>query len=843
MNPLTPLYIGYENEVGLEEDKKPFMLPDSAFASLENSYVWRERVRKRSGNALLGRLQRVLTTQSLGHIDKDPITSRWTFNLFDLLVVQSTGTITGVTTGADTVITSVDHRLMTGVLVQINGVIGVTGINGSAFTITRVDANSFSLGAPSAGVYGGGGTWITESNSIGPPETPEVACGSVVITTGIPTVRIYTDNGKGQFISNTPSLANYGVIDYITGDIIIVTESANTLTVSVDLIYYPNLPVMGIWQQEVPSINDETTIFFDTKYAYVFESGAFREFIPFTTWNAQDWNFFWSTNYRGADESVRLFFTTNFINDADNPMRYVDNLNITWVDFAPQIDAANQMFQARILIPYYGRLLALNTYEGPSIGGSKNYFNRCRFSQIGNPVDQVNSWRQDIFGKGGFIDAPVSQDIIGAEFFKNTLIVFFERSTWQLRYIGEYGVPFIWERISSDFGSESTFSGILFDQGVLAVGSRAIISSTGVNCQRIDQKIPDKVFTFRNADHGVERVHSERDFQLELAYWCFSDAQDQEEGQYFPNKVLVLNYRNNTYAIFRDNVTCFGTFQTQTLEAILWGNTEVLWGNQDVYWEDVDSQTQYPNVVCGNQQGFVHYYNDRIMMNDANLTINSVTAIFNTLRIGIKNHNLIDGEFIYITGLTFVDIIFGLIQSSTNLNNKIYKVGVVNADTLELYRWDGTSYTNDFSYTPDLTVDRYIGCGEAALLPEMKIQSKDFNPYIKKGGQLKMSYIDFLTDVEASGIVSVSVFVNTSLASKANILTGNKQVDTDQAAPFYLPTADYSWHRFYQTCAGQFVRIQIGYDDELLNLIETHQSNYILNAMTLWVRPGGKTIF
>lgn len=845
MAPLTPLYIGYENEVGLELDKKPFMLPDAAFVSLENSFVWRERVRKRSGNALLGRLQRVLTVQSLGNLNS--VAGIWSFNIFTVLAAQSSGTITGVTPGVNTSVLSVNHRLMTGAQVQISGVSGVNDINGNVFTITRTDANNFTLNAATTGVYGGGGTWITQANSIGSPETPEIDCGSVTIVTGAPTViRTYTDNGTGQLIADDLPDTNFGTINYITGDVVITTISVN-LTVSINLTYFPNLPVMGIWQQEVPSYNNETTIFFDRKYAYIFESDAFREFIPFTTWDADDFNFFWSTNYRGSEESIRLFFTTNFINNASNPIRYVDNANITWVDFEPQIDSANFLFQARILIPYYGRLLALNTYEGPTRGGSVNIFNRCRFSQIGNPVDQVNSWRQDIFGKGGFIDAPVSQDIIGAEFFKNTLIVFFERSTWQLRYVGEYGIPFIWERISSDFGSESTFSGILFDEGVLAVGSRAIITSSGVNCRRIDQNIPDQVFSFRNANHGVERVHSERDFQQELAYWCFSDTNNQEEGQYFPNKVLVLNYRNNTYAIFRDNVTCLGTYQTQNADAILWGNTEILWGNDDVYWNDPDGQTEFPNVVSGNQQGYIHYYNNRTMLSDPNMPIKSITSVGGVLQLEITNHNLVDGEFIYLTGLNFVDSATGLTPVATDLNDTIFKVGFFSVDIVILYKWDTTQdphqYASNFSYTPDLTTSTYVGCGQAALLPEMQIQSKDFNPYIKKGTQLKMSYIDFLTDVESNGVVSISVFVNTSLASKANILTGNQQVNTDQAQPYYIPTADYSWHRFYQTCSGQFVRIQIGYDDDLLNDISTHRANYILNAMTLWVRPGGKSIF
>src|SRR5690606_26538519 len=200
-------------------------------------------------------------------------------------------------------------------------------------------------------------------------------------------------------------------------------------------------------------------------YAYIWNGTSFQEFIAGTTWDATNSDFFWSTNYRGINPQDRLFFTTNFLNTTANPMRYTDGS--TWTTFAPAVSATNFLFQARILIPYFGRLLAFNVWEGPDVATSVNIFNRCRFSQLGSPV-AADAWRSDQFGKGGFIDAPTNEQIISATFLNNTLIVFFEKTTWQLRYVGEYGLPFIWERIASDFGSESTFSPILFNRNILA---------------------------------------------------------------------------------------------------------------------------------------------------------------------------------------------------------------------------------------------------------------------------------------------------------------------------------------------------------------------------------------
>lgn len=845
MTPLRPNYIAYSGSPGLEKDKKPFLLPDEAFPVLENAYVWRERVKKRNGNKLLGRLARALTVEPL---DLSTV-GVWSFNLFTKFQTSTTGSITAVTPGSPTIITSNNHGLFDGSVVKITGVGGITGLNGGTYSATWINANQFSVPVLTGGIYTVGGTWVTPANSIASVSTvaerPEIECGSVVLTmrsvAGAVVDRTFTDDGEGRLIADSLPGTNFGTINYSTGDIVLTTTFASQRPTNIALRYHPSLPVMGIWQIDIANINDEETVFFDTKYAYKFVSGVSQEYIPFTTWNGSDSDFFWAANYRGTEASDRIMFVTNFINDDANPIRYTDRT--TWTDFSPAISSTEFLWQAKILIPYYGRLLALCTWEGTTRGTSSLFFNRCRFSQIGNPL-QADAWREDIFGKGGFIDAPINQEIVGAQFFKNTLIVFFERSTWQLRYVGEYGLPFIWERVSSDFGSESTYSGVLFDEGVLAVGDRAIISSTGINATRIDLKIPDIVFDFRNALGGTKRVHSARDFQQELVYWCYSDVNSQEPGQYFPNNVLVFNYRNNTYATFRDNITTFGVFNLQDVEAVTWGRLDVFWNDMNQLWRDVGVQTEYPIVVSGNQQGYIHFYHEQNQVqNDLNLTISAVTAT-SVLTLTIYNHNLSTGDFIYITGMHFLSS--GGSPASTSLNDTIYQVLYVDTDNVTISKWNAETgfYETGFTYTPSLLTNTYIGCGQASLFPVMLMQTKDFNPYIAQGNQLKVSYIDFLTDATPNSSVTVNVFANTSLSVQTNLDVGNKIVETSLTSPYYVPASDYAWHRLYQTSAGsQFITLQVTYGDDLMNDITTHQSTYVQNAMCIWTRQGGKTIF
>lgn len=837
MQPLEQVLISGSGS-GLRLNQKPFMIPDDAFSVLENAYVWRDQVKKREGLELLGRLKRNFTAQPLGTTD-------------------ASGNFSG------------DLKAI------------------------------FSL----------------ETNS-------EIADGSIAVTIG---AQIFTETTNGN-LSN--GAGGTGTINYLTGLITLNTDPDLALTaITITFGYYPCLPVMGIWQREITGINNEQTIFFDTKYAYTNPSGldnGFQEFISGaavdTTWDGSDSDFFLATNYRGSAEYDRLFFVTNFNNTSQSHMRYTDTTAAAWTLFAPGIRGATSttadtifMFQARILIPYYGRLLAFNTYEGTSIGTSQNYFNRCRFSQIGSPIQSTvvgppfvgGAWRDDVFGKGGFIDAPVNEEITSAIFFKNTLIVGFERSTWQLRYVGEYGLPFIWERISSDFGCESTFSPVLFDQGVLQVGDRAIVTCSANNVERIDLQIPDIVFQFRNDEFGKSRVWGTRNFQKELVYWSWVNTNLESVSTWkFPNQTLLFNYRNNTYAIFRDNVTAFGIYQSPI--GVTWDREDILWDDDDVLWDNENANPEFENIVSGNQQGFIHYY-AASSIDEPSLYIKAVTTGTNTIELTVPDHNLANNEWIQITNMIFTG-------GDPGFNNRIYQISTVDKDTIAIYFWQGGAVPVPLSPTG------YVGGGLITLFPVMDIQTKDFNPYQPKGSQLKLAYIDFLVDAFPQGLVSVNVITNASNNNIGNIIVGNNKVENglylfgsiskiSKSNPavitspnhglrtnnsvtitnvvgmtqinnvtalvtyidanqfslqgidstgfttyvtsgnwqannknLYLPGSNYAWHRFFATCTGQYLRIQITYNDEQMADIVNSYTNFVLNSMALWVRPGSRSI-
>jgi len=825
--------IGSYSAGGLTQDKKPAFLANEAYSTLENAYVWRERTKKRDGEVPMGRLQRTI---------------------------------------------DIDYVL----------------INGDISFRTSQSLETYS----------------------------QIVPGSINLTGSVDGTN-YTDPGQDGILVATGGTGSGGTINYATTIMTIVDGGSQTMTGTVS--YYPNLPVMGILKKDTSNFGIDSTIFFDTTYAYQYVSG-FQELssTTATTWSGTNTDFFWAANYQGATPNLRYFFVTNNnitlgASTPYDPIRYYNNSS--WMDLQPLVSSTTTLWQALILIPYYGRLLALNTWEGVTgsgVSAAVNYFARCRFSQIGDPTSS-DSWRSDMFGLGGFIDAPTNEAIVSAAFFRNTLIVFFEYSTWQLRYVGEYGLPFIWERISSDFGAVSPYSTIIFDQGVMTVSDRGIIQAAANGVSRLDEQIPDQVFSFEIQNSAPNFVHGIRDFEKELVYWNYLDTSNSSTNQTYPNTTLVFNYRNNTWAKFRDTITCFGTAQFQF--GVTWDSLTTFW-ESNVSWDNVDDQQYVDYVASGTQHGFINIYQNidaatqqgSSTLYAPSMAITAVNFSESPTQITIPSHNLANGEIIYIQGMLWSG-------TDPGLNDIIYNVTVVDANTITLSIWDFSSQSYDaVNITSSAT---YIGNGIVTLFPKMNIQGKDFNPFQQSGKQFKLSYIDFQMDsnLESPAITATTIqlFVNSYLGEQANLIGTNQElINSSQGCGFitaatqanpcqvmspdhslttgtliyianvkgmtqlnsaiytitvvdsnnftlnntdstgytaytsggiwntspvngqtYIPGSQYAWYRFYSTQFGQYLRIGMTYDDNLMNQLATHQTPMELNAMNIWFRPGG----
>jgi hypothetical protein len=641
---------------------------------------------------------------------------------------------------------------------------------------------------------------------ITPEANAQIEPGSVKIniaTLGTP----FVDQGNGTLTNATMPLLNFGTIDYMTGSVTLTDTVGAGHATTISVNYFPALPVMGILKRDIATLGIDSTVFFDTVYAYQYNNG-FQELVTGTTWTGTNTDFFWAANYQGATPDLRYFFVTNnnITLGAATPYDPIRYYNGAWVNLQPLVTATITLWQGLIIIPYYGRLLVLNTWEGATAGGvsgSTNFFARCRFSQIGNPTDQTLGWRSDVFGRGGFIDAPTNEAIVSAAFFRNTLIVFFEYSTWQLRYIGEYGLPFIFERISSDFGSVCSYSPVVFDQGVMTISDRGIIQAAANGVTRLDEQIPEQIFSFEIQNSAPNFVHGIRDFEKELVYWNYLDTSNASMTQSYPNTVLVFNYRNNTWAKFRDTITCFGPAQFQF--SVTWDSLTTLW-ESNVSWDSVDDQQYVDYITLGTQQGFINIYqnpeaetpNGSPTLYAPTMAITAVDFTQDPNQITIPSHNLENSEIIYIQNTIWLG-------TDPGLNNMIYSVSIVNANVITLSTWNQEFQT--YEAVNETSTATYLGGGIVTLFPKMNIVGKDFNPFQAAGKQFKLSFIDFQMDSNilspAITAVTVQLFVNSYLNEQANLIATNQEVlnssqkcgfitAATQASPCQITSPDHS---------------------------------------------------
>jgi hypothetical protein len=184
----------------------------------------------------------------------------------------------------------------------------------------------------------------------------------------------------------------------------------------------------------------------------------------------------------------------------------------------------------------------------------------------------------------------------------------------------------------------------------MAVSDRGIIQAAANGVTRLDEQIPEQVFSFEIQNKAPNFVHGIRDFEKELVYWNYLDTSNSSTTQAYPNTVLLFNYRNNTWAKFRDTITCFGISQFQF--GVTWDSLTTLW-ESNVSWDSVDDQQYVDYVTLGTQQGFINIYQNF----DAATPQGSNTLYANTMAITavtfspgnptlftIPSHNFTNGE-------------------------------------------------------------------------------------------------------------------------------------------------------------------------------------------------------
>jgi hypothetical protein len=649
---------------------------------------------------------------------------------------------------------------------------------------------------------------------------------SVTSAAGTDIFTVITDVAPFNLLSSRAGAT--GTFDTGTGTITLAGSR-----IASDVYFYPSLPVMGLIVNEITGINNEPTYAFDTQFVYQFGLTGWER-LGTKVWTGSNSNFFWGEAYRAADVTDDTLYVTN----NKDFVRYKTNLAADFADLHPFFyvttpgDTEGTIETALIVIAFKGRLILMNIEERERLAGAlqapKRFKFRIRWCQNGDPT-QADAWRDDITGKGQFLDLPTQEAIITAQHLRDRVIVYCERSTWELVYTNNEVQPFLWQQLNTELGAESTFSQVPFDQVVLGVGNVGVHACDGMGVKRIDDLIPDEVFAIHNEDDGVKRVFGIRDYFNEHVYWTFPSIRRTAESPY-PDQLLIFNYVARTWAFFDDSITCFGYIQ-EGFATTTWADLKApfTWSQWLEPWgdENVEDNPLNRKIVAGNQEGFV-FIIDSSKDTTTNAPALQITDMTITpplfAQVTVIDHNLKFGDYVYANNCIYSD-------ASDGINDAVYLV----ADVID---------SNNVILNPASFTGTYLGGGTLSRVSQIDILTKQFNFYKDQAVNLFISKIDFNVDKTEHGAITVDYFSSSSDLSMNNeaALTGSRlgvPILETSAYPLNAMEAKqaYLWHPFYIDGQGEFVQLRLYFTDEQMKDLEIMRSDFQLNMMAFYTLP------
>ena len=626
---------------------------------------------------------------------------------------------------------------------------------------------------------------------------------------------IFTSNNAAAGLQNMITTGlGAGTLNNTNGAYSITGAAASTA-----VYYYPGLPVMGLKKREVATVNYESTVAFDTQFAYQRTGtgwdilGGLPPAAGSARWTGNNADFFYTTNYRAANAYDNNFYVVNGV-VADN-IKYILETGVTWTNLRPQLDsgATRYLETAKIILPFRNRLVVLNTIEDEG-GNDRTYANRARWSRNGDPTTAATSWLDDTVGFGGFTDAPTSEAIIAAQFVESRLIVFFEKSTWELVYSGNAIIPFVWKRINIELGCESTFSEISFDDGVIGVGQRGIHIANPNMTKRIDEKIPDLTGIINNKNSGPQRVYGIRDFDKELVMWTYPTFGDD---QVFPNRVLLYNYRNNSYAQFINSFTCYGYYQKIEDTGLTWAAATKAWEDYNIPWNAGLTQARFPLIIAGNQQGWTFLF-ESTTTNDPSLFITDATAVGLVLTITSPDHNLVSGQFIRLATMGGLTISGG----------PIFEITVLTEDTFTI------------TMTAAL-VGTYTGGGTIEVIDNFRIKTKNFQLFAEMDKSTILNGLHIFTTKTEDGEYTLNLYQDDNNDTPIIPLLGDSTIRTrSEDGETFTNDQDKIWHPVNRELLCQSFQLELTLSDDQMVDVDIQGSPFELHAIQINADPTGR---
>lgn len=389
-----------------------------------------------------------------------------------------------------------------------------------------------------------------------------------------------------------------------------------------------------------------------------------------------------------------------------------DSIDLTYKQLNTPIDTALHIsnFKDRLVVEY-------------TVESGTQYGLRIRISGTGAMGDVFTS---DAIG-AGVIDIPSERFLSASDFNRDDRLLFTKGETWTMKYTQNDIVPFVLDRIDQSRGSEAPYGTITYLNRTNAQSPLGFIITDGYSVERADDKIPE--YSYNDIDQD--------NFAL-----CFAGSVDIDRDHYLihpspgateSDRILVTNYEEDNYSIYRIPLSCMGNFIV---------SSDVTWNDLLIYptwdalatdygnWNSFAFSKGAPISIGGGHEGQIVRLND-IETEDYPVKIRNITIVDSqTLQVTTDFQDYAVGDYIQIEA----------VSGMTEVNNKQAAiVSVVNAYTFNLQ-----INTSTFS--------AYTGNGVASKCIVFDCKTKKFNPFADADKKVSCGWMYFYVSTSGTDL-------------------------------------------------------------------------------------------
>jgi len=583
----------YDMRTGKKTDTEPWLLPKDGFETLSNCRLKKGVLEKRKGYSFFGQHLEVDTSTKAPTLQTNPIMgifNHYTGSSEQLIIMDQDRICKYLTSpsldkditafsdagGGEVQAACEGHGFVDDDKVTISG---TTNYNGT-FNITKVDADNFKFTD----------TWVSDDGT---------GSASQEKFLDLTRHKIRFKHASKQTWSPAVGETVEGATSGATGEVAEVIVDTGT---------FGGSDANGT----IIFVNGSVTGTFNTNGEDLFESGTPANIVGEADGTGTDdeftgdnTNFFWLENWGEVS-----YITNN--NDVIQKYNGT-NLSRLHIDLDVEGGPDNDVTSAKLIFALKQKLVIFDITERGS-----DYHQRARWSEN----NDVTTWKD-----ANYIDADTDEWIISADFIGDNLIVFFERSVWKFSYTGDPDQPFRWDRVDSVEGCYAQMSIVAFSDELFGVGPTRLVGTDGRETYGIDERIPDFMleWTQNSVSYSYSLVVEEE--REALISYTSQDASAHNDGNTYPDRLLVLNYEDNSFSTYGIETHCMG-YSSLESDLILDDIDDAL-DDIDYSFDDKSLQAGYPTTLFGTSGGMIYKMNDTGADNGADIEFSAVSGQWN----------------------------------------------------------------------------------------------------------------------------------------------------------------------------------------------------------------------